>query len=89
MAYVVTEPCRNCKYTDCVEICPTESFREAADLVVIDPETCIDCDACVSHCPVDAIYPDVEVPDQWQPYIALNAELAAVSPVITERRQPD
>ncbi len=67
-----------------MEVCPIESFRDAGELLVIDPETCIDCDACVSECPVDAIFPDVDVPDQWKHYIQMNEELAAVSPVITE-----
>lgn len=89
MTYVVTEPCRNCKDTACAEVCPVESFRDAGELLVIDPETCIDCDCCVSECPVDAIFPDVEVPEKWQHYIAVNAELAAVSPVIAERREPE
>jgi ferredoxin len=37
---------------------------------------CIDCDACVSECPVEAIYPDDEVPEKWEDYIDLNERLA-------------
>jgi ferredoxin len=37
---------------------------------------CIDCDACVSECPVEAIYPDDEVPEKWEDYIELNEQLA-------------
>ncbi|MEP3481061.1 MAG: 4Fe-4S dicluster domain-containing protein [Fuerstiella sp.] len=87
MTYVVTEPCKNCKDTACVEVCPVESFRDAGQMLVIDPDTCVDCDACVSECPVDAIFFEVDVPVQWKHYIGINEERAAVSPVIAERRE--
>lgn len=76
MAYVVTEPCVNCKYTNCAAVCPVDAFREGPNFLVIDPNECIDCDACVSECPVEAIYPDDEVPSEWESYIALNERLA-------------
>ncbi len=76
MAYVVTENCINCKYTNCAAVCPVDAFREGPNFLAIDPFECIDCDACVSECPVDAIYPDDEVPDIWEEYIALNEKLA-------------
>jgi ferredoxin len=44
--------------------------------LTIDPLECIDCDACVSECPVEAIYPDDEVPEEWEHYIDLNERLA-------------
>ena len=73
MAYVVCKPCVNCKYGDCAEACPVESFFEGDDQLFINPEECIDCDACVSVCPVDAIFPEDEVPAEWQDYIEKNA----------------
>lgn len=76
MAYVVTEPCVNCKYTNCAAVCPVEAFREGPNFLVIDPDECIDCDACVSECPVEAIYPDDEVPAEMEHYIEWNARLA-------------
>ncbi len=76
MAYVVTEPCINCKYTNCAAVCPVDAFREGPNFLVIDPLECIDCDACVSECPVEAIYPDDEVPEKWENYIELNERLA-------------
>ena len=76
MAYIVTEPCINCKYTNCAAVCPVDAFREGPDFLVIDPFECIDCDACVSECPVDAIYPDDEVPEEWEQYIELNERLS-------------
>ena len=63
--YVVTEPCRGCKYTDCVVVCPVECFYEGDDMLFIDPESCIDCGACVPECPVTAIYREDEVPAPW------------------------
>ena len=87
MAYVVTAPCFGCKYTDCVVVCPVESFREGVDMLYIDPDECIDCDACRSECPVAAIYPDWEVPAEWQEFIALNAGMAAKCPPITEKQR--
>src|SRR5207342_2738056 len=58
MTYVVTESCIKCKYTDCVEVCPVDCFREGPNMLVIDPEECIDCTLCVPECPADAIKPD-------------------------------
>lgn len=88
MAYVVTQPCDSCKYTDCVIVCPTDSFREGESMLYIDPESCIDCDACRSECPVEAIFYEDEVPAKWASYIALNAEMANQLPVITEKQPP-
>lgn len=76
MAYIVTDPCIKCKYTNCAAVCPVDAFREGPNFLVIDPYECIDCDACVSECPVDAIYPDDEVPEKWEDYIGLNERLS-------------
>jgi ferredoxin len=84
MSYVVCEPCLNCKYTDCVAVCPVECFHEAPLILYIDPEVCIDCGLCVPECPVTAIYPDVDVPEQWKSYTELNAVEAAKFPVISK-----
>ena len=56
MTFVVTEPCIRCKYTDCVDVCPVDAFREGPNFLVIDPDECIDCAVCVPECPVSAIY---------------------------------
>jgi ferredoxin len=76
MAYVVREPCHDCKYTDCVVVCPMECFYEDGSMLYIDADDCIDCNGCVPECPVAAIFPETEVPAQWAHYIALNAERA-------------
>ncbi len=86
MAFVVTDNCIRCKYTDCVEVCPVDCFHEGPEFLVIDPEECIDCTLCVPECPANAIYPANEVPEAMQEFIALNAQLAQAWPVITEKK---
>ena len=86
MTYVVTENCIKCKYTDCVEVCPVDCFHEGPNFLVIDPEECIDCTLCVPECPINAIYAEDDLPDEFQPYVQLNAELCQNWPVITEKK---
>ena len=86
MAYVVAEPCIKCKFTDCVAVCPVDCFREGENFLVIDPEECIDCGACVPECPVEAIFEEDDVPGKWSEYIELNANLAAQWPLIDDSK---
>lgn len=88
MPHIVAEPCVKCRYTDCVTVCPVDCFHEDAEMLVIDPEVCIDCGACVPECPVQAIFPVEDLPEKWQSYTALNAEKAPNLPVITEKKEP-
>jgi ferredoxin len=88
MAHVVCAPCENCKYTNCVVVCPVEAFREGENCVYIDPDVCIDCEACVPECPVEAIFHEDNVPDQWKHYIEINREMSKKCPVITEKKPP-
>ncbi len=88
MAYVVTEPCDKCKYTDCVEVCPVDCFHEDETILYIDPEECIDCGACIPECPVEAIFEEDDVPEEWQHYIKINAEKSLILPVIIEKKEP-
>src|SRR5207248_11681163 len=74
MAFVVTEPCRDCRYTDCVTACPVDAFYGDSRMLYIDPETCICCGACVPECPVEAIFDESDVPERWTNYIALNLQ---------------
>ncbi|MCK7499799.1 MAG: ferredoxin family protein, partial [Comamonadaceae bacterium] len=66
MTYVVTESCIKCKYTDCVDVCPVDCFREGPNFLVIDPDECIDCTLCVAECPVEAIFAEDDVPADQQ-----------------------
>ena len=75
MTHVVTEACIRCKYTDCVDVCPVDCFREGPNMLVIDPDECIDCTLCVPECPVNAIYAEDDVPAAQRDFISLNAEL--------------
>ncbi len=88
MAYVVTAPCFGCKYTDCVVVCPAECFHEGDQMLYIDPQECIDCDACRPVCPVEAIFRDDDVPEAWKDFVQLNAEMALKTPSITEQKAP-
>ena len=84
MTFVVTENCIKCKYMDCVEVCPVDCFHEGPNMLVIDPEECIDCTLCEPECPVEAIYADDEMPDGQEDFLPLNEELSQEWPVITE-----
>jgi ferredoxin len=65
MAFVVQEQCVKCKYGDCVEVCPVECFYEGPDMLYINPDECIDCDACAPACPVLAIVSGDDADPKW------------------------
>ena len=82
MTYIVTENCINCKYQDCVTVCPVDCFYEGENFLVIHPEECIDCGVCEPECPTDAIKADTESGlDEW---LAINTKFAEIWPNITE-----
>ncbi len=84
MAFVVTDNCIRCKYTDCVAVCPADAFYEGPNFMVISPIDCIDCGLCVPECDAQAIFQEEELPEGQEVYIELNAELAELWPNITE-----
>ena len=86
MTHVVTESCIRCKYTDCVDVCPVDCFREGPNFLVIDPDECIDCAVCIPECPVNAILPEEDVPTDQLKFIAINVELSQKWPSITKRK---
>ena len=88
MAFVVTEPCFGCKYTDCVVVCPADCFYEGDQMLFIHPGECMDCCACQPECPVEAIFHEDEVPEPWKAFIDLNREMSARCPPITTRKPP-
>jgi len=88
MAYVVTEPCIKCKFTDCVAVCPVDCFYEGENMLVINPDECIDCGACEPECPVNAIYEEDDVPSEYKEYVKLNERLAGGWPNITKQKSP-
>jgi ferredoxin len=86
MAYVVTEACIRCKFTDCVEVCPVDCFYEGANMLVIHPDECIDCGVCEPECPAEAIKADTE--DGADKWLDLNRRYAAEWPNITKKKAP-
>lgn len=83
MTYVVTESCIRCKYMDCVTVCPVDCFYEGENMLVINPEECIDCGVCEPECPAEAIQADSK-PDM-EKWVALNRQYAEVWPNITSK----
>ena len=90
MTHVVSESCIQCKYTDCVDVCPVDCFREGPNFLTIDPDECIDCAVCIPECPVHAIFAEEDLPADQQHMIQLNAELAVLPgwKSITKRKTP-
>ncbi len=86
MTYVVIDNCIRCKYTDCVEVCPVDCFHEGPNFLVIDPDECIDCTLCEPECPAEAIVAEDDLPAGQEQFLELNAELAKIWPVITEKK---
>lgn len=84
MAYVVTENCILCKYGSCVEVCPVICFHEGENFLVINSDECIDCGMCVEACEADAIYRDIDLPDEYKNYIELNNKYSKIWPMITK-----
>ncbi|MDA0901989.1 MAG: ferredoxin family protein [Proteobacteria bacterium] len=83
MTYIVNENCIKCKYTDCVEVCPVDCFYEGENMLVINPDECIDCGVCVPECPIEAIEPESENMVEW---VEINRKYAEIWPVITKKK---
>ena len=82
MTFIVTENCINCKFQDCIAVCPVDCFYEGENFLVIHPEECIDCGVCEPECPADAIKPDTDSGlDEW---LAVNTKYAEIWPNIDE-----
>jgi len=86
MPHIVTESCIRCKFTDCVDVCPVDCFREGPNMLVIDPDECIDCAVCIPECPVEAIRAEEDVPADQRGFIQINADLAKSWPSITKTK---
>lgn len=82
MPHVIAEPCIATKDTSCVDVCPVDCIHPTknekdfatTDQLYIDPDTCIDCGLCVDECPVKAIFPDADLPQEWNRYIQVNLD---------------
>lgn len=86
MTHVVAEPCINCKYTECVAVCPVDCFYEGANTLLIHPEECIDCGACVPVCPTSAIFSEDDLPEKWKDFLQVAEQYKDKWPNITEKK---
>lgn len=84
MTYVVNESCIKCKFTDCVEVCPVDCFYEGENMLVINPDECIDCGVCETECPVNAIEPDTN--KDTEKLVVLNKDMSLKWPNITKKK---
>ena len=85
MAFIVTEACIQCKHTDCVEVCPVDCFYEGENMLVINPDECIDCGVCEPECPVEAIIQG----EEDNPWYELNNKWSQEWPNISQARPED
>jgi ferredoxin len=88
MTFVVTDICTDGDRMDCVEVYPVDCFHAGANMLVIDPEECIDCMLCVSECPIDAIFDEEDLLDEQAKFTAVTAEYASQWPVIESKGTP-
>jgi len=88
MAFIVTEPCIKCKYGDCVEVCPVDCFYEGPNMLVINPDECIDCALCEAECPVKAIISEDEIQKDQEIFLDINTKFSQIWPNITEKSGP-
>lgn len=84
MTYVVTDVCIRCKYTDCVEVCPVDCFYEGENMLVINPDECIDCGVCEPECPIGAIIPDLD--PLAEKFLGINHEFSTKWPNLTRKK---
>ena len=87
MAVVVTDNCLQCRFTECVTVCPVSCFHGDETMLYIDSEACIECAACIPVCPVGAIYDTIDLPDDKKKWQAINLERAQRLPVIDAKQR--
>lgn len=88
MAFVITDNCDGCRFTDCVTVCPVNCFYGDEKRLYIHPEECIDCGACEPECPVQAIYDESNLPEDKQQWVQINAQKCGELPEVTEKAEP-
>ncbi len=77
VTYVIAFPCVDVKDKSCIEECPVDCIYEGDRMLYIQPDECVDCGACEPVCPVEAIFYEDDVPEEWNDYTAANAEFFA------------
>lgn len=88
MPFIVTGKCVKCRYSDCVEVCPVDAFYEGENMLVINPDECIDCGVCEPECPIEAIKSDEELSSDEQKWADINTKFSALWPNITVSKGP-
>lgn len=88
MTHVVTENCDQCRFTECVAVCPVACFHGDQNHLYIDPAVCIDCGACVPVCPVKAILDSIDLAPSHEHWIEVNNERSKVLPVVRDKAEP-
>ena len=88
MTTIVTDNCKGCRFTDCVTVCPVACFHNDDEMLYIDPDVCVDCGACIPMCPVQAIYETIDMPEEYDHWIEINAERSKQLPVIDSKQEP-
>ena len=88
MTYIVNDACVKCKYQDCVSVCPVDCFYVGPNMLVINPDECIDCGVCEPECPADAIVSDYKMSDETRYWLDVNTQYSKVWPNIRERGDP-
>lgn len=83
MTFIVNDNCIRCKYTDCVEVCPVDCFYEGENMLIINPDECIDCGVCEPECPAEAIEPESDATLKW---VELAREYCTSWPNITRKK---
>jgi ferredoxin len=88
MPFVVTGKCINCRYTDCVEVCPVNCFYQGENMLVINPDECIDCGVCEPECPIEAIKSDEELTPAELEWANINRKFSALWPNLQKSLGP-
>jgi NAD-dependent dihydropyrimidine dehydrogenase PreA subunit len=74
VTYVIALPCVDVKDRACIDECPVDCIYEGDRMLYIHPDECVDCGACEPVCPVEAIYYEDDLPEQWADYYKANVE---------------
>jgi ferredoxin len=88
MTTLVTDNCKGCRFTECVTACPVAAFHADEEMLFINPDVCVDCGACVPKCPVQAIYEDLDLPDELEEWVDINERRTKELPIITKKEPP-
>jgi ferredoxin len=88
MPFVVTGACIKCRYSDCVEVCPVSCFYQGENMLVINPDECIDCGVCEPECPIEAIKSDDELKPDERHWLEVNARYSALWPNLAKSIGP-